>query len=259
MLFFQSPSTSHKYFPELGLVEHEQISLQPIQSVSRLASEILRLAQGRITGNAEEFVNTKARSKTTASGSAPVAKLRALCRHGNAAEEEEKSFDPRLSSQETGEAKRRNSWNDMPKFLLAGAVSTVISRCAFLSSLCSSIEVSSDMPHFSDSVSFNFTFFFKDVCGTTGENKARVHCPGIKQMAEDCQIDLDFRRTERILERQHAQPLSYGAVQIHQLHSLRHVHRSPPQLFREQGDHESRQTSRWGDLWCCGHCCLPAP
>lgn len=129
MLFYQSTSTFHKYFPDLGLeeYEHEQglIPVQPIQSISRLASEILRFTQSRRIGNAEELQYCIRARRSFAR----FTTLRTVSGDGIEVEEEEKSSDPTLNSEAAGEDKAmKNSWDEMPKFLLAGAVSTVISR-----------------------------------------------------------------------------------------------------------------------------------
>lgn len=136
MLPFQSTRTCQKYFPELGVGEREPVSAQPDQPVSRLAAEILQFAQKRkrtcYARNLETFVKP-GRSipglwGRTGSGFAHIARLGVVCEDGS---EAEGSLNQRVSSSEDdGMVKGRNSWNDMPKFLLAGAVSTAISRFA---------------------------------------------------------------------------------------------------------------------------------
>lgn len=57
------------------------------------------------------------------------------CRMEGEGEEEgggERSYNGQVALKGK-DSRGRNSWNEMPKFLLAGAVSTIVSRCLSLS------------------------------------------------------------------------------------------------------------------------------
>ncbi|ONK80946.1 uncharacterized protein A4U43_C01F23570 [Asparagus officinalis] len=135
MHFFQPTSPScQKYFPELGLVENEPLPIKPIESVSRLASEIIQFAQMRNVSNDRglgsligyDGFSGGVRGKRTL-GFARTARLKTLQAESEA-EKEEKALSEEKKAMNVKKERGRNSWNETPKFLLAGAVSTVISR-----------------------------------------------------------------------------------------------------------------------------------
>ncbi|XP_008782580.4 probable mitochondrial adenine nucleotide transporter BTL3 [Phoenix dactylifera] len=141
---FQSTNTFHKYFPGLGLGKDAPLLIEPPYdlffpnfSISLLASEILQPDASKRASCLVEL-NCLFHFRTLASRASVPTTLQLACiprigsvpsHFADASEqnEEEKCCSKKLASEE-GKAKGKNSWNDLPKFLLAGAVSTIISR-----------------------------------------------------------------------------------------------------------------------------------
>ncbi|XP_072981223.1 probable mitochondrial adenine nucleotide transporter BTL3 [Typha angustifolia] len=136
MNFLQSTRTLQKYFPDLRNGKDAPLLIEPPQglfsislSASGLILNILRHNQheGNSCGQGISFSTTF----QTSSRFAQIPKLRSiqssLTNDGDNEEDEGKVLSQGLVYQE-GVGKRRNTWSDMPKFLLAGAVSTIISR-----------------------------------------------------------------------------------------------------------------------------------
>ncbi|XP_010915263.1 probable mitochondrial adenine nucleotide transporter BTL3 isoform X2 [Elaeis guineensis] len=141
---FQSSNTFDKYFPGLGLGKDAPLLIEPPHdlfspnfSICLLVSEILRPDVSK-TASCLVETNCLVYFRTLASRASIPTTLQFACiprigsirtHFADAGEEkeEEKCCSEKLASAE-GKDKRKNSWNDLPKFLLAGAVSTIISR-----------------------------------------------------------------------------------------------------------------------------------
>ncbi|RWW75739.1 hypothetical protein BHE74_00016200 [Ensete ventricosum] len=131
---YQSPTTFNKYFPELSMatketpyvVEPPQYLLATPFSTSHWISKILHANLSGKSGSPSElkcFFDVK--NITCLARIPPTLRFNHILRperEGN--EESHKSHNSGLASEE-GKA---GHWNEMHKFLLAGAVSTVISR-----------------------------------------------------------------------------------------------------------------------------------
>ncbi|RWW09183.1 hypothetical protein GW17_00027339 [Ensete ventricosum] len=130
---YQSPTTFNKYFPELSMatketpyvVEPPQYLLATPFSTSHWISKILHANLSGKSGSPSElkcFFDVK--NITCLARIPPTLRFNHILRperEGN--EESHKSHNSGLASEEG-----KGHWNDMHKFLLAGAVSTVISR-----------------------------------------------------------------------------------------------------------------------------------
>ncbi|CAL9180772.1 unnamed protein product [Musa hybrid cultivar] len=143
---YHSPTTFNKYFPELSMatkdtpfvVEPPQYLLATPFSTSLWISKILHANLSRKSGSPSELKCFVVENITCLARIPPTLRFNRILRPESIAatieegnEEEEygsrKSHNSGLASEE-GTAKGKGHWNDMHKFLLAGTVSTVISR-----------------------------------------------------------------------------------------------------------------------------------
>ncbi|KAJ6842328.1 putative mitochondrial adenine nucleotide transporter BTL3 [Iris pallida] len=146
LLLFQSLDTMHflhKYFPQLNSPgeEYAPAAAERAQefrgqqfSVPRLAKEILQFNQCRRRDDHVKQFQSEDRHRCFNARLGNPGRLRFahVARLGAFEERKEEEEGEKSTGQDPGlkegRAKGRNSWKDMPKFLLAGAVSTVISR-----------------------------------------------------------------------------------------------------------------------------------
>nr|XP_009381180.1 PREDICTED: probable mitochondrial adenine nucleotide transporter BTL3 [Musa acuminata subsp. malaccensis] len=144
---YQSPTTFNKYFPELRMatkdtpfvVEPPQDLLATPFSTSLWISKILHANLSGKSGSPSELKCFDVENITCLARIPPTLRFNHILRPESIAatieegNEEEEKYGSRKSdnsglASEEGKGKGKGHWNDMHKFLLAGTVSTVISR-----------------------------------------------------------------------------------------------------------------------------------
>lgn len=124
----ESISTFHKYFPSLSLDKDEDAPFPSESPRVLFQQSFSNHLAAKILQPDDELPSSACLSLTQ------VAKVRAF-----------RGFLSNLNKTKAsgvGKGGPKHSWSDMPKFLLAGAVSTVLSRSAFLPSSLYILHVS---------------------------------------------------------------------------------------------------------------------